>query len=137
MFSRSSSSVSGISREHVAETIHELFERGVDLLALLALFEHAVEGVEHVAHPLDLVVVDVLQRSRHLVEEALDQFLAQLVHQLLELLASLVGHPLVLLQFADRAGQIGRQQIKLHPPLGRHLIGDLLAALVPGRTGWS
>ena len=40
-----------------------------------------------------------------------------------------------MLQAADLAGQVVREQVELHPPLGGHLVGDLLAALVTGVAG--
>jgi len=73
---------------------------------------------------------DVLQRTRHLVEVALHQLLAQLVHQLVETLARFRRRELVLGELAHLAGQVGRQQVELHALLLGHLLGDLLAPLV-------
>ena len=59
------------------------------VLAALALLEHLVELGEHVLHALHLLGADVAHRAGHLVEVALHELLAELVDQLLELLAGL------------------------------------------------
>ena len=54
--------VLGVAREEVAEPLHELFEAGVDRRTLLALLQHAVQGIEHVLHPLHLLGGGALHR---------------------------------------------------------------------------
>ena len=51
--------------------------------------EHVVEVGEHVLHPGHVLLGDVAHRPGHLVEVALHELLAQLVDELLELLAGL------------------------------------------------
>ena len=55
----------------------------------------------------------VAHRAGHLVEVALHQLLAELVDQLLELLAGLARRELVVLEVAHLAGEVGRQQVEL------------------------
>ena len=104
-------------------------------LARLALLDHPVEGVECLAHVLELCRVGIAERLGHLVEVGPGDLLAQPLHQLLEVLAGLGGDELVALQAAHLAGQVVGQQVELHPALGGHLVGDLLAALVAGVAG--
>ena len=124
--------VGRVAREQVAELLHERLERRVDRLAGLALLDHPVEGVEGLAHVGQLLGVGIGQRLRHLLEVGPGHLLAEPLHQLLEVLAGLGGDELVVLQAPDHAGQVAREQVELHAPFGGHLVGDLLAALVPG-----
>ena len=124
-----------VAGEQVAELLHERLEAGVDRLARLALLDHPVEGVEGLAHVLELGRVRVRQGLGHLVEVGLRHLLAELLHEFLEVLAGLGGHELVVLQPADLAGQVVGEQVQLHAALGGHLVGDLLAALVARVAG--
>ena len=72
----------------------------------------------------------VLHALGHLVEVALHELLAQLVHQLLELLAGAVVHPLVLLELLHLAREVGRELVELLAALLGELVDDLLLALV-------
>jgi hypothetical protein len=78
-----------VAREHVPELLHERLEARIDRLARLALLDHPVEGVEALAHVGQLLGIGVGQRFGHLVEVGLGHLLAQLLHQLLEVLAGL------------------------------------------------
>ena len=57
-----------VTREEVAELLHERLEARVDRLTRLALLDHAVERVEGLAHVLELGRVGIGQRLGHLVE---------------------------------------------------------------------
>ena len=105
-----------VLREELAVLLHELFEGRVDRLARLALFEHAVERVEHVLHRLHVLGRHVAHRAHHLVELRVEQFLLQLLHQLLELLARFGRLELVVLQLAHLAGEVGRQAGRVADP---------------------
>ena len=74
--------------------------------------------------------VEVLHALGHLVEVALHQLLAQLVHELLELLARGVVHPLVLLERLHLAGEVGRELVELFAALLGDVFDDLLLTLV-------
>jgi hypothetical protein len=124
-----------VAREQVAELLHERLEAGVDGLARLALLDHPVQRVERLPQMLQLCRVGVGQRVGHLLEVGPGDLLAQTLDQLLEMLARLGRHELVLLQAAHRAGQVAREQVELHAPLGSHLVGDLPSALVPRGLG--
>ena len=121
-----------VAREQIPELLHEGLERRIDLLAGLPLLDHPVEGVEGLAHVGQLRGIGIGQRLRHLIEVGPGHLLAQPLDQFLEVLARLGGDELVVLQAAHHAGQIAREQVELHPPLGGHLVGDLPTALVPG-----
>ena len=84
-------------------------------------FMRAMRSGRHVLHALG-----------HLVEVALHELLAQLVHQLLEPLARRVVHEVVLLQRLHLAGEVGGQLVELLAPLLGEVFDDLLAALVAG-----
>ena len=86
-------------------------------------------------HVGQLLGIGVGQRLGHLVEVGLGHLLAQLLHQLLEVLAGLGGHEFVVLQPPHGAGQVAREQVELHASLGGHLVGHLLAALVARGLG--
>ena len=118
--------------EHVAVALHELLERPVGVLAGLARFEHGVEVVDHVLVALQRLGGHVGHGLRHPVELALEQLGAQLLHQLLELLARLGAGPVVVLQGLHLTGQVGGQQIERHAPLGRRVVGDVAPPLVAG-----
>jgi hypothetical protein len=68
----------------------------------------------------------------HLVEHRVEQLLLQLLHELFEVLAGVVVHPVVLLQVAHAAGEVGWQLLELLAALLRELVQQLLAALVTG-----
>ena len=76
--------VLGVAREHVAEALHELPEGRVQLLAPLALFEHAIEGVIGVPHPRHLFGAHGRQRLGGTFEERLGHLAAKVVEQLVE-----------------------------------------------------
>ncbi len=101
----------------------------------LALLHHAVEGVEHLPDPLELLGVGVRHGLGHLVEEALGDLLAQLLEQLLEVLARLGGDEVVVLEPAHPAGEVGGKQVELDAPFRHDVLGDLLATLVAGLAG--
>ena len=126
----------GVAREHVAVAIHELLEHAVGVAPGGPGFQHLVEVVEHVLHPLEGLRRHVRHGRRHLVEIALHQLGAQLLHQLIEGLPGFAARPLVLLEALNLSGQIGRQEVQGHAALGRHLVGDLLAALVARLAGF-
>ena len=117
-----------VAGEEVAVLVHEALEVG--LFATLALLEHLVEVGEHVLHALHLLGRHVLHAFGHLVEVALEQLLAQLVHQLLEPLAGCVVHEVVVLERLHPAGEIGRKLVELLPPLLGEILDDLLPATV-------
>ena len=127
--------VLGVAGEHVAVAVHELLEHAVGVAARGPGFQHLVEVVEHVLHALQRLRRHVRHGRRHLVEVALHQLRAQLVHQLVEGLPGLAARPLVLLEALHLPGQIGRQEVEGHAPLGGHFVGDLLAALVARLAG--
>ena len=81
--------VGGVAGEQVAVLLHERLETRVDGFAGLALFDHPVEGVEGVAHVLELGRVGVGQRLRHLLEVGTGHLLTETLHQVLEVLARL------------------------------------------------
>jgi hypothetical protein len=120
----------GVLREEVAVALHELLEGGLRVLAGLLQREQLVELGQHVLHAGHRLGVRVGHRAGHLVEVALRQLLAELVHQLVEPLAGLAGRELVLLELAHHPRQVGREHVELQVPLGHHLVGDLLPALV-------
>ena len=99
------------------------------------LLDHAVQRVEHLPHALELLGVGVRHRLGHLVEEALGELFAQLLEQLLEVLARFGGDEVVVLQPPHTAGEVGGQQVELHVALGHDVVGDLLAALVARLAG--
>ena len=133
--SRSSSRFSRVLREEVAEALHELLEGRLRLLARSFIASRSLRADEHVLHAGHRLGVHLGHRPGHLVEVALGQLLAQLVHQLVEPLAGLARGELVLLQLADHAGQVGRQHVELEVALGHDLVGDLLAAGVARLAG--
>ena len=110
-------------------------KRRVERLSRLPLLDHPVERVECLAHVVELGGVGVGERLGHLVEVGLRHLFAQPLHELLEVLARLGGHELIVLEPAHRPGQVAGQQVERHPPLGGHLGGDLLATLVPRGPG--
>ena len=112
---------------------HEPVEVG--FLPVRPLLEHLVELGQHVLHPGHVLGRHVLHGARDLVDEALHELFAQLVHQGLELLPGLRGRELVRLEGLDLAGQVGRQEIQVHGALLDDLLGDLLASLVAGLGG--
>src|SRR5262249_43763675 len=65
-----------------------------------------------------------------LVEVALQQLLAQLVHELFEALAGSVVHEVVVLEHLHATGEIGRHLVELLTALLRELFDDLLATAV-------
>ncbi len=75
--------------EEVAEPAHEVLEGGVDRLPRLALLDHPVERVEHLADTLQLLRIGTRERLGHLIEPALGHFLPQALQELLEVLARL------------------------------------------------
>ena len=79
--------------------------------------------------------VVLLHGPRHRLELAVEELLAQLVHQLLEALGGGGRHEVVRLQGLDLAGQVGREEVELHAPLGHGLAGDVLAAGVARLPG--
>ena len=114
--------------EEVAEAIHEPFEVG--FLAALALFEHVVQFGEHVLHAPELFGRHLRHAFVQLVEHRVEQLLLQLFHQLFEVLARGVVHPVVLLELADLAGEIGWQLVELHAARLREVVEQFLAPLV-------
>ena len=78
----------GVLREEVAVALHELLEGRLGVLAGLLHGEQVVEVVEHVLHALHGLGAHLLHGPGHLVEVALRHLLAELVHQLVELLAA-------------------------------------------------
>ena len=119
-----------VAGEEVAEAIHEALEVG--LLAALALFEHLVELGEHVLHARELLGRHLRHALLELVEHRVEQLLLQLLHQLLEPLPRGVVHPVVFLELAHPAGEVGRKLLELLAPLLREILEELLAALVAG-----
>ena len=119
--------------EEVAVAIHEPFEVG--LLALLALLEHVVQLGEHVLHPLHLLGRHLRHALLQLVEHRVEELLAQLVHQLLELLTGVVVHPVVLLELAHPAREVGRELVELLAAFAREILEQFLTSLVAGLTG--
>ena len=124
-----------VAGEHVAELGHELLEARVEVFALLALFEHAVERVVGVAHALHLLGAHVGERVRGALEERVGHLAPKLLHQLLELLARLGGHEVVVLERADPPRRVVGLEVERHTPLGRDVVGHLAPALVARRAG--
>ena len=118
----------GVLREEVAVALHELLEGGLGVLPGLLHGEQVVELVEHVLHALHGLGGHLLHGPGHLVEVALRHLLAELVHQLVELLARLAGGELVLLELLHHPGEVGREHVELEVALRDDLVGDLLAA---------
>ena len=119
----------GVLREEVAVALHELLEGRLGVLPGLLHGEQVVEVGEHVLHALHGLGGHLLHGPGHLVEVALRQLLAELVHQLVELLPRLAGGELVLLELLHHAGEVGREHVELEVALLDDLVGDLLAAL--------
>ena len=120
--------VGGVAGEQVPVLLHERLEARVDRLAGLALFDHAVEGVEGVPHALELGRVGVGQRFRHLLEVGAGHLLTKPLHEVLEVLARLRRDELVVLEAAapcrpgraggDRAACAARRPPGRSPPGG-------------------
>ena len=125
----------GVLGEEVAVALHELLEGGLRVLPGLLHGEQVVEVVEHVLHALHGLGGHLLHGPGHLVEVALRHLLAELVHQLVELLARLAGGELVLLELLHHPGEVGREHVELEVPLGHDLVGDLLPAGVAALAG--
>ncbi len=123
-----------VAREHVPELLHELLEAGVEVLASLALLEHAVERVVGVAHARHFLGAHVGQRLGGALEERVGHLPPQLLDQLLEALPGFGGHEVVVLQAADAPGRVVGLEVEGHAPLGGHVVGDLLSALVARRV---
>ena len=119
-----------VAGEHVAELRHELLEAGVEVVAVLALLQHGVQGVVGVAHALHLLAVHAGQRVGGTLEECVRHFAAQFLHQLLEALARLGGHEVVMLQAADAPGGVVGLEVERHAPFGGHVVGHLRAVRV-------
>ena len=124
----------GVAREEIPEVLHELLE--VRLLASLALLEHLVEARQHVLHPRQLLGRHVLHALGHLVEVALHQLLAQLVHQAFELRPSGVVHEVIVLQRLHAARKIVGDQIEFETAFLRQLFDDFAAAFVIAGTSF-
>ena len=122
-----------VAGEEVAEAIHEALEVG--LLAALALLEHLVELGEHVLHARELLGRHLRHALLELVEHRVEELLLQLLHQLLEALPRRVVHPVVLLELAHAAREIGRELLELLAALLREIFEELLAALVARGAG--
>ncbi len=133
--SSSSSSVAGDSGKKSPNWFMNCSKASVVSWPRWRISSISFRAVEHVLHALQLLGRGVGHGPGHLVEVALHQLLAQLVEQLVETLPSLRRRPLVLLQLPHLARQVGWQQVELQPPLRRHLVGDLLAALVARLAG--
>ena len=125
--------VAGVLGEEVAVALHETVEVGLPTGG--AVVEHLVELGQHVLGAGHGLGRHVAHGAGHLVEPALGELLAELVEQLLEPLAGLVGHEVVLLQLADHAVEVRRQEVQLHAALGHGIAGDLLATDVARLAG--
>ncbi len=124
-----------VAGEHVPVAVHELLEHAVGVTAGGAGFQHLIEVVEHVFHALHRLGRHVRHGRRHLVEVALHELRAELLHELVEGLTGLAAGPLVLLEGLHLASQIGRQQVQGHASFRGHLVGDLGSALVARLLG--
>ena len=124
----------GVAGEEVAVALHEAVEVG--LLAALTLLEHLVELGEHVLHPRHLLGRDVLHALGHLVEVALHELAAQLVHQLLEPLArassSMKSYSWSACTLPARSGGSSSSSMLRS---AREILDDLLAPLVARLRG--
>ena len=104
----------------------------VGLVALGALPQHLVEVAHHLAHALEVVGRQVLERLLHALHERLDHLLLQRLHQLVELALRLGVGERVVLELLDPPGGIRRELIEaleLLLPLGarRHVALDARA----------
>ena len=117
-----------VTREEVSVALHEALEVG--LLAAVTLLEHLVQLGEHVLHARHLLGRDVLHALGHLVEVALQQLLAQLVHELLERATGVVVHEVVLLHGLHASRKVGRHELELQTALRREVLHDLAAPLI-------
>ena len=128
--SSSSSRVDGLPGNMSPNCSMNCSKLGSRSLAPLALLEHLVEGVVGVAHAGHLLGAHRRQRLGRPLEEGVGHLPAQLLDQLLELLAGLGGDEVVVLQGLDPARQVARLQVEGHAALGGHVVGDLGPALV-------
>ena len=119
-----------VARKELSVLLHELLE--VRLFTALALLEHLVELGEHVLHALHPLRRHVLHPFGHLVEVALHELLAQLVHQLFEPLAGGVVHEVVLLERLHLAREIRRELVELLTALASEIFHDLLPPTIVG-----
>ena len=123
--------MAGWPGEQVAEAVHERPRRwGRDRSPRLALLEHAVEGVERLAHPGQLLGVGGAHGLGHALEVGVGDLLAQLLDELLEPFPSLRRDELVVLELPHPPGQVPREKVQGDPLLGRHVLGDLTPSLV-------
>ena len=119
--------------EHVAELVHEGLE--VRLLPAHLLREHVVERLHHVLHPLDVALGHLLDHLLDVLEELVGHGLAELIHQLLELVLCLRVQELVVLELLHLAGGVLREAVQevllaLRDAL-EHLLELLLRGLLP------
>ncbi len=97
--------------------------------------DHLVQRGHHVLHPRHVLGGHVLHAFGHLVDVALHQLLAELVHQLLEPALGLAGGEVVALQLLDPSGQVVGEHVEAEVALRRGLAGELGPPLVPGLLG--
>ncbi len=94
--------ITRILREEFAVLGHEFGELRFDVLAPCMCREKVVQVGQHPSHALDVLGGGVLQGLFHALEPGFEQFLTEQVPDLLVVLPSGFGSPLVLGQFADR-----------------------------------
>ena len=117
--------------EHVAELFHELLEGRVKVLAALALLKHLAERVHRGAGAGDLFGIGIVQELGHALEVGVGDLLADLLLECFECFSGLSGGELIGAERPHAAREVVREQVERHPSLGHHLVGDLLAPLVP------
>ncbi len=100
-----------VAGHEVAMPLHEALEVGRD--ALFPLLEHLVELGEHVLDPTQLAFIEVLHAGRELVEMALQQLVAELLDQRLEVAPGAVVDEVVRGQLPHETCEVGRHEIKL------------------------
>ncbi len=112
--------------EEVAELLHEVLERGIEVLAASVLLDHGRERVHHVAHPRQFLGVGSTHHLLALLEVRIEDVAFEFGHELFELLAGLARDELVVLVLAQAFADPVAHQVTLHLLLIDQVARDLL-----------
>ena len=119
----------GVFREEISVLLHELFE--LRIFALFTRFDHAVQGSHHVLHARHVFGRHVLHPFGHLVDELLHHLFAQFVHQFFETLLCFIRLEVVVLHFANHAGEIVRHHVEAEIAFHRCIAGRICTPFIP------
>ena len=104
----------------LAPLVLEILE--VRLSPLGPILKHAIQVLQHLPEPLEVLWSHALERLLHALHEGLQHLLAERLHQLLEEPPGLRIHELVLRELHDLPAGIVRELVEGLAPLGGHLL---------------